>query len=214
MLPENIYITFQTLLYVFLFPTKKRKSSTVSPKGTNTSLTLKRKTNGLSSPKISILILHTTLANMHSKMLLALPLIALLSLVWADSTTTVTTSLISVTTTTIKVSASAAPTAPNPPNISIAHSALSNSSCTCVESGAWCGTRSSKQIGLAGTCTPTALYFCKSNGDQNPQPYECKDVLDSAYVGQTAGTGQCLESMFYGIYNDNCILAKNGTGYN
>ncbi|PMD15045.1 hypothetical protein NA56DRAFT_710261 [Hyaloscypha hepaticicola] len=145
---------------------------------------------------------------MHPNKLLALPLFSLLPLVWADSTTTVTTRITFTTTTTIKVSSSAAPTSPN---ISIAHSSLSNTSCTCIESGAWCGTRSSKQIGLAGTCISTFLYFCKTDRDQNPQPYDCGDALDGAYEGQTAGTAQCLESMFYANYNDNCILAKNGT---
>jgi hypothetical protein len=211
MLPKVIYVTFPNSSWCLLLRNYQKNFDYRAPEKKRHLLNPQKKTKSLSSPKIGILILRTTLAKMHPNKLLALPAFALLSLAWAQSTITVTTRIISVTTTTIKVSAPAAPTVPN---ISIAHSSLSNSSCTCVESGAWCGTRSSKQIGLAGTCTSTALYFCKSNGDQNPQAHECKDVLDGAYPGQTAGTAQCLESMFYGIYNDNCILAKNGTEHN
>ncbi|PMD32308.1 hypothetical protein L207DRAFT_590601 [Hyaloscypha variabilis F] len=131
----------------------------------------------------------------------------------SPSTTTITTHIQTTTTTTVTMSilpsvvpSSQPSLAPNQGNTN-ATVAFQTSSCTCLTSGAWCGTRSASQVGLNGTCTVTSLYMCNSDADQNPQQFDCPMFLELIFGTQPGAS--CMEGDV-GL-NDVCIMPKNGT---
>ncbi|KAE9372890.1 hypothetical protein N431DRAFT_457569 [Stipitochalara longipes BDJ] len=121
------------------------------------------------------------------------------------STTTITTRVQTTTTTTVTRAISPSTTTFSLPSILTGQT--QNDTCTCLTSEVWCGTRSTGQLGLNGTCNANSLYMCENDEDQGPQEFDCTKFLEPIF-GTQAGAS-CFEAS--ADFNDVCSMPKNGT---